>query len=503
MSATYFLVRIIPSKLVAPSLFRDALSNITIMVFDKTVRTAGSDREIGSAKTLAPGPDPNDNQPTIPPLGLSQSPPGLSTSILQHIRKSSQGELKWLSVATAVIVVNQDQIGSSLEYPTSTSFDIHLRISLTSGTGNPRAVVRNHVVDFNIKTTTKTLSTVQNDFTRASTDIYFTIDVPDEPLPSGTTVLSPSRDGKPPSFKVLHDAINDVLQKDHPDGAGSLEDMTGFLTTAECRQIAEELVNNRTLDPPPAAPYPTSNTDGSNPSIIFEDLFTAGAVADDEQRKQRELDRQKFEADRTSYYALHSADALQLANHVFTLVTAVQAEKYTAHQGRMATIEAPIKESVSHSSARSALQISLIGSVVPPATDVQALNPPFIVPAPFLYALTTSYAISQDFETRIKVLLASSADTLAGLMRQAIDAGVLDSMDKDGFVFEHSTLSATLATNITQHQAIRRLVALQPFVETTTTDRFVKLSGNTDLAKLITLWLDFKDRDEALRVEST
>ncbi|KAH6845653.1 insecticidal toxin complex protein [Chaetomium sp. MPI-CAGE-AT-0009] len=499
MAATYFLVRIIPSKLIAADVFQDALSNITITAFDKTVRTAGTDREIGSAKNLAPGPNPNDSPPTVPPLELLSNPPRFATSILQHLRQSSPGNFQGLSVATAVIVVNQEHLtGSTPEYPTATSFDIRLQISRTSGAGNPRPVVRDQVVDFNIKTTNKALSAVQNDYTRASTDIYLTIDVPDEPLPSGTTVLLPDRDGKPPSFDVLRDAINDVLQKDHPDGAGSIEDMTRFLTTAECQQIASELVNNRILDPPPAAPYPTSNTGGSNPSIIFEDLFTAGAVADAEDRKLRDLDRQKFDGARTSYYALHSADALQLANHVFTLVTAVQAEQYTAQRGRMATIDVPLKEGISHSSARASMQLSLTGSLVPPATDVQALNPPFIVPAPFLYALTTSYAISQAFETRIKVLLTSSSDTLADLMRQAIDAGVLHPMDPSGFVFEHSTLSATPATNITQHQAIRRLVALRPFVGTTTTDRFVELGGNIDLADLVAMWLDFMDGDDAL-----
>lgn len=499
MAATYFLVRIIPSKLVAADVFRDALSNITITAFDKTVRTAGTDREIGSAKSLALGPNPNDNPPTVPPLELLPNPPRLTTCILQHLRQSSPGNFQGLSVATAVIVVNQEHLtGSTIEYPTATSFDVRLQISLTSGTGNPRPVVRDQVVDFNIETTTKALSAVQNDYTGASTDIYLTIDVPDEPLPSGTTVLFPSRDGKPPSFEVLRDAINHVLQKDHPDGAGSIEDMTRFLTTTECQQIASELVNNRILDPPPAAPYPTSNTEGSNPSIIFEDLFTAGAVADAENRKLRDLDRQKFEGARTSYYALHSADALQLANHVFTLVAAVQAERYTVEQGRMATIDAPLKEGISHSSARASLQLSVTGSLVPTTTDVQALTPPFIVPAPFLYALTTSYAISQAFETRIKVLLTSSTDNLANLMRQAIDAGVLHPVDPEGFVFEHSTLSTTPATSITQHQAIRRIVALQPFVGTTTTDRFVELSGNADLTDLVAQWLDFIDGDEAL-----
>ena len=499
MAATYFLVRIIPSKLVAADVFQDALSNITITAFDKTVRTAGTDREIGSAKGLAPGPNPNDNPPTVPPLELLSNPPRLATSILQHRRRNLVGVFQGLSVATAVIVVKQEHLtGTTPEYPTATSFDIRLQISLTSGTGNPRPVVRDQVVDFNIKTVTRALSAVQNDYTRAGTDIFLTIDVPDEPLPSGTTVLFPNRDGKPPSFEVLRNAIDDVLEKDHPDGAGSVQDMARFLSTAECQQIASELVNNRILDPPPAAPYPTSDTNGSNPSIIFEDLFTAGAVTDADDRKLRDLDRQKFDGARTSYYALHSADALQLANHVFTLVAAVQAEKYTAQQGRMATIDAPLKEGISHSSARSALQLSLTGSVVPPATDVQALNPPFIVPAPFIYALTTSYAISQAFETRIKVLLTSSADALADLMRQAIDAGVLHPMDPSGFVFEHSILSTTPATNITQHQAIRRLVALQPFVETTTTDRFVELGGNIDLADLVATWLDFMGSDEAL-----
>jgi len=493
MTATYFLVRIIPSKPVGPGAFRDALSNITITAFDKTVRTAGTDRTLGSAKGLPRLPI-TPNEP-IPGLDVLPNPPGLDNSILQHLRP---GNFAPLSVATAVVVVRPSAIGDTLEYPTPTSFDIRLEISLTSGTGNPRPVVRNPVADFNIKTITAPLSGIQNDYTSANTDIYLTVDVPDAALPSGTTVLFPSRDGKPPSFAVLREAINDVLLKDHPDGAGSIEAMERFLTTAECQQIASELVNNRTLDPLPAAPYPTSNTSVNNPPVLFEDLFTLGAIRDADEKKLRELDRQRFESERTAYYALRGADALQLANYVFTLVTAVQAEKYTAEQGRLATIDVPLKRDASHPSAKAAPKLSLIGSVDPTSAEAQALNPPFIVPAAFVYALTTSYAITQSFETRLQVLLTSSDDNLNGLMGQAIDAGVLHAPDQNGFAFEQSTLAATPATNITQHQAIRRLVALRPFVETTSPDSSVELGGNAHLGELVTQWLGFEGPSTAL-----
>ncbi|KAI9162987.1 insecticidal toxin complex protein [Paramyrothecium foliicola] len=479
---TYFLVRIIPTKLVAPDTFRSALSNITITAYDKTVQTAGTDRTLGSAKDLAPLPHPQD--PLIPPLEIDGSPPRLKTSIIQHVRPPTRTSL---SVATAVIVVDPRQIRSDAEYPTPTSFDISLKISLTNGSGNPRAIVRTKTVDYNIKTTTESLNNTQYYYTGAKTDIYLSLDVPDEPLADGTTVLFPREDGNPPSFEILSLAVNGVLRKDHPPGAPSLEAMTAFLSTAECQQIAAELVNNRTIDPPPQAPYPTAAADGMRAPIVFEDLYTLGAVEDNEAKQARDMDRQKFEGERTSYYAVHQSSALQLANHIFSLVTAVQAEQYIYQQGRMASIEIPIKESVSHTTGRSAPQLSLIGSPL-------ALNPPFIVPAAFLYALTTSYAISQSVETRIQVLLTSSEDTLRSLLQQAIDAEVLHSPDSDGYVYENSTLTNIPSTSINQHQAIRRLVALQPFVQSAP-DRFVQLAGNADMVSLVTSWLDFRGPD--------
>ncbi|KAH6999272.1 insecticidal toxin complex protein [Ilyonectria destructans] len=450
------------------------------------------------ASNLAPTPDLTGHSPIVtPPLVLHSDPPRLEASIIQHLRPIS---LTTLSVATAVIVVNQNEIGGDLEYPTSTSFDVRLQISLTQGgSGRPRAVVRDQIVDFNIKPTKADLSTVQNDYARASTDIYLPIDVLNEPLHDGTAVIFPNRDGIPPNFEILRDAINMVLQKDHPTEAPSIEGMTRFLTTAEAQQIASELIYNRSIDPPPTAPFPTANTGDSNPDNIFEDLYTLlddSSAVKQETRDAWDRARQKFEGERRSYYALHNADVLQLANYVFSVFTAVQAEQYTIVQGRMATLDVTLKDNISHTSATSTTKLSLSGSVVPPETEVVALDPAFVVPAPFVYALTTAYAISQAFETRIKVLLTSPAEALKDLMRQAIDAGVLHPPDPHGYVSE-TTLTAGGHVTINQHQAIRRLVALQPFIQSSS-DRFVEPAKNADVRKLVTRWLDFDAPDEDL-----
>lgn len=498
MSTTYILARIIPTRPVSPDTFRDALQNVTITAFDKTVHNAGVDRELGTARNLAPTPDLTGPSPIVtPPLVLQSNPPGLEASIIQHLRPIS---LTTLSVATAVIVVDQAEIGDDLEYPTSTSFDVRLQISLTQdSSGHPRAVVRDQIVDFNIEPTKADLSTVQNDYASASTDIYLPIDVLDEPLPNDTAVIFPNRDGMPPNFEVLRDAINKVLLKDHPTGAPSVEGMTRFLTTAEAQQVASELIYNRSIDPPPTAPFPTANTGDSNPDNIFEDIYTLlddSSTVKQETRDAWDLARQKFEGERRSYYALHNADILQLANYVFSVVTAVQAEQYTIVQGRMATLDVTLKDNISHTSATSTTKLSLSGSVVPPETEVAALDPAFVVPAPFFYALTTAYAISQAFETRIKVLLTSPAEALKDLMRQAIDAGVLHQPDPHGYVSE-TTLTDGGHVTINQHQAIRRLVALQPFIQSSS-DRFVEPVKNADVRKLVTQWLDFDAPDEDL-----
>jgi hypothetical protein len=488
---TYILVRITPSQPVSPDAFRAALQGVTITAFDKSVSSPTKDRTLGSASGLVALPDLG-HLPvvSIPPLVVLTCPSRFEAGILQHIKPVA---FTGYSVATAIIIVDPAQIGNTLEYPTPTSFDVRLELT-QSGSGSPSAVIAQEIVDFNITTTTKALSLDQNTYMVADADIYLSIDVPKEPLPDGVAIIAPNPKGQPPSFDTVREAINKVLAKDQTIGAPSLECMAAFLSTAQAQQIASELTYNTSLDPPPAPPYATADFDGviKQGTNVFEDLYTDNgtgiAVTLDNAR-------QKFESARTSYYALQDASATQLANYVFGAIMAVQVEQYTIQKATQAILDIPIKPTITHTSSNSSSAITLSGSATPPATTVNALSPAFVVPAPFIYALTTSSVLTQDFQTRIQVLLTSSADSLSGLMRQAIDAQVLHAPDADGFVCEKTTLTSSCGVTINQYQAIRRLVALKPSLQPAS-DALVQPANNAEIHHLVTDWLAYKGTDD-------
>lgn len=362
--------------------------------------------------------------------------------------------------------------------------------------GATSVFVHEQIVDYNVNAITSDLSINQNDYISASNVIYLSLDIPQASLPEGSALIGLSKDGRPPNFHTLCNAINAVLKLDQPSGAHSVEQMATFLTPNQARQIASELIYNRTIDPPPPAPLPTAdlNSDPLLPLPLLEDLYTLGSPGDATQLDQA---RQKFEGERTSYYAIRDADAQQLANHVFSVVMALRAERYTVKKGRRAIIDVPAKPSISHTSANSSTTISLSGSAIPPATDIQALDPPFIVPAAFFYALTTPYTITQDFDTRSQFLFSSSKETLGNLMRHAIDAGVLNRPQPNGAVKEHTTLSSSGNKSINHYQAIRRIAALK-LSAGQTSDGWVEPAKNASVQAVVKAWLVYSGTDDKI-----
>ncbi|KAF2464646.1 insecticidal toxin complex protein [Lindgomyces ingoldianus] len=450
------------------------------------------DRELGSATGLAPAPDFSQPPPTlIPELEILDNPTRLKTSIIQHLRP---GTLDLLSMATAVIVIDPTKIDSAHEYPTPTSFDVRFEVKQS---GPTTAFLHEDVVDFNVTPITRDLSIDRSDYMRAPTDIYLFLEVPPTSLPDGSTLVSLPKDGRPPSFASLRDAIDAVLQKDQTEGSPSLEEMVTFITTDQAHQIALELIYNRAIDPPPTAPLPTADLNGVAfpiPVPSLEDLYTVGGVGEPDKMDQA---REKFEGERTSYYAIRNANALQLANFVFSVVMAVRLEQYTVSEGRRANLDVPVKPTVSHTSSNSSASLSLSGSAALPATDITALDPPFTVPAAFFYALTTTYSLTQDFDTRIQFLITSPTTTLISLMNQAIDARVLNSPDIDGIVMEHTTLTSSGDVTINQYQAIRRIVALRPSVGNAS-HIFVEPAKNVDVRSVVTQWLAYPGTDDKI-----
>ncbi|KAJ4154955.1 hypothetical protein LMH87_000225 [Akanthomyces muscarius] len=494
-NSEFLIVRIIPTRPVTASAFRAALNKITITASDKTVFNAGNDRALGKATGLAD--QPIDAVTPIPPLKVvAGEPPTLQPSIIQHFSIKNNElipELSMSSTATAVVVINRAGLTQpDKEYPTPTSYDVSL--TLTQDSTQPTVASRQQVVDFNVQISNEHLVTDQLSYISRAAEVYLSIDVPQAPLDLGTAIYAAAADGTPPSFTYMVKAIDNVLGKDSPTGATSLENMKVYLSTAQARQVAAELVNNRLLDPPPIAPYPSWNSVlylEKNDRVFFEDMFTVDTPGGQIANQTTDQSRTKFEGDRASYYALRTSDGIQLANYVYSAIFAIYAEFYSFNAQR-AVITIPVKANAQHSTSVSLPSMPLSG------TNGAALAPSFTVPAAYFYALTTTHAITQDFDTRMKILLTASSDSLGNSLGLAIDQGVLGQKSSaDGLIWRDSSLESVPAVHINQLQAIRRIAALQASVRDTLPE-LVQPEANTSVKKMITDWLQFIGTDADL-----
>lgn len=487
----FLIVRIVPTHPVTASAFRAALNQITITASDRTVFSTGHDRELGKATGLAD--QPVDALTPIPPLSVVPGdPPTLQPSIIQHF--SIKGTvLGTSSVATAVIVINRAGLEQpTKEYPTPTSYDV--RLTLTQDSPQPTVSSRQQVVDFNVQVANEHLVPEQTSYIAREAAVYLSIDVPQVALDPGTTLYSPAADGTPPSFAYMVKAIDNVLGKDSPVGAPSLEDIKVYLSPAQARQVAAELVNNRLLDPPPSAPYPSWDKDiykVKTDTVFFEDMFTLAAAGGKILPQETDQSRTKFEGDRASYYALRTSDGIRLANYVYSAIFAVYAEFYSFAATR-AVINVPVQSSAQHSTSVSVPSMPVSG------TSGAALDPSFTVPAAYFYALTLTHAISQDFDTRLKILLTTSSDILTNSLGSAIDQGVLGPISTlDGLIRCATSLKAVPAADINQRQAVRRIVALQASVRNALPEQ-VQPAANASVKALVADWLQFPGADQDL-----
>lgn len=487
----FLLVRIVPTSPCGPTAFGEALNALTITAFDKTVADPTNDRQLGTASGLADQPTPGQTGPSpaplLPVLNISGNPPTLQPSIFQHY--GVDGNIVTMySVATAIIIIDRQALANpNEEYPTPSSYDVTIKLAQASA--QQSVVSRQQILDFNVNIVTTILVPETAFYMAMATDIYLSIDVPAAPLPAGTNVVTLSADGTPPSFQFMVTAINNVLADDAPAGASSLQTMTTFLTTAQAQQVAGELVNDRLIDPAPQPPYPTS--DIFNSGTIFEDMYT---IPDSGGTVKQDIDqaRTKFEGDRASYYALRTSNALQVANYVYSTIFAVYAETYTT-TAALAVVEVPIMSVIQHSASESTPSLPLSGT-----TGGAALSPPFIIPAAYFYALSTTYSISQTFDTRLKLLFTTPEATLVSSLQLAIGSGVLGSPDPTTKLISYAcTLTSNGGASINQLQAIRRMTALQASVQNPPS-AVVDMTANTSVQVLITSWLEFEGADADL-----
>ena len=271
MSNYFIILRLLPSTPITGAQFFDALQNLSIRVYDRSVNAASAnvvtgdqDTYLGQASNFA-----DIGLPLLPVPATATEPAHFQNAIIQHLGNAG-GPTPGLpvSVATAVVMITVDP--THQEYPSPTSFDVRYSIQRGNGTGNTPVNIPVTNIDYNIVCVQMNLSLNPFDYVAAAESSYIYIPPLPQPLPPDTAgYVAPSPPGEAPDFTNLSAAITKVLTGDHPTRAPSLAAITQPLTIAQANEVASEIVYNRWINPPPV-PNPTSNA----PELNLENMYT-------------------------------------------------------------------------------------------------------------------------------------------------------------------------------------------------------------------------------------
>lgn len=271
----YIVIRHHPPVQTTGTDFEKYLTNLVITAYEKSFGNVKGD-QIGQAAYLPA--DPVRNR-IVQSFTLLPPPPLPPPKVLYP-------------VATAIIEVPSGRA----EFMTS---DIVLKIERDG-----RTIIDNRSHYNVLVTADRALPTAAQYQTLAPVSIFVTLPEPGRELGAGDAYVDLPADGTPPSFADLKAAIEKVLAKD----PGGMTDISK-LTPAQARHIASEIQWNRVMDPPP------------DPPRSLEELYTKPTTTD------VDMDRLLFESKLTAYYAMHSANAEQLAGYVYAVSAAIAGEQ--------------------------------------------------------------------------------------------------------------------------------------------------------------------------------
>ncbi|WP_433722345.1 neuraminidase-like domain-containing protein [Nocardia sp. CA-129566] len=425
------ILRLAPSEPMAPNDFKTILADLKITAYDSSFADSVRGALLGKAAGLA---DPHLASTVDNSVDIN------NTQILQHYIDAADPPdplgppkptvRRLESAATAVIVV--DPAHTSAEYPTSTSYDLRLELSKGS------LVIAQRRVHYNVAITTQgTLSTDQTDYFHASASAFVTLPASAAGRDPNLAFVDLPPDGQAPLFSELVKAIDKVLAKDPGGATGTLLDAAP-LTPAQCRQIANEIVWNRTAFPPPQ-PDPTLGFDP------FGALYTKPKVDPYISDDNIEKARGRFDAELNGYYGTHEAEALRLAGFVYSAAAAIAEERLSIAASR-ARFDFPLI-----TGAGTATTIPTAGVVLTEATEKAGLKPSFVVPAAYFYALTAQVPSQVGPEQRFDMARLTLEPQLLTAIEVARDSGVITTPAAP------STVSGAALTAI---QVARRLHAL-------------------------------------------
>ncbi|MFI0366539.1 neuraminidase-like domain-containing protein [Actinomadura sp. 1N219] len=429
---TLIIVRLRPTRPVDGAGFTAALAGLTVEAFDLGFGSTVDGVPLGAASGVF-------TSTSVADLTVDLT----TTAIVQHfvdtgIPPSPPTTREPAAAATAVIVANPP--AGHPEYPTGTAFDLRLKL-----TRNGRQVADRRI-DFNASVVTVgALPTLLTDVVELAPSAYAVL--PAVASGAGAHLELPP-DGAPPDFASLVGAVNAVLALDPADGRTIAQRTT--LSAAQARHVAAEIEWDRAIYPPPPEPRPLAQmytTPQPDPLVKPEDA---------------DNDRRRFEAEIEGYYATHDGNALRLTGYIYAAWAAMVCERLSAGENltgpgpaqgpvdgsRRALLTFPLPSGTGDGTTLKHASVLLTGD---PAGA--ALNPPFVVPAAYFYALGAQLPPQVDVPQRFAM---ASADTEAKVLvtiETAIEAGTVGAAEAPA-----ATAGSTAA--LVPAQAARRLRAI-------------------------------------------
>lgn len=241
-----------------------------------------------------------------------------------------------LPVATAIIVLPDSTLVEYAEPDLMLYIDIKLK--------NGAMIIQRFPVDYNVAVAE--VDTIP-DNPAGFRDLepvaaYVALPISQLGLEKTDAVVVLPKDGAPPNFKELLDAVKKVLAGD-PGKKVKVDLAT--LSLARCRHIAHEIAWNRHV-----APLPLVSADA------LERMYTVSG--EESEGKERANARLQFEAALTQYRAVHDAEAEVLTRYIVALSAAIACEnKSVAAKG--AGLRFPIQPGVSQSSQAQEAEVAL------------------------------------------------------------------------------------------------------------------------------------------------
>lgn len=493
MSLDLIIVRILPNPPTDGTTFQRYLTGLTIDAYDQNIidvdpnnaPTGYQELKLGTASGVVPIDDGELWDVVVQPMDIP--PPAadqkktLPKSIIQHVVFSGQPNLVNLAVgslkavATAVIVVDIPRwnpgVTTHEEYPVLRNpppdgifgYDLRLEIKRNGVLLDAPDIEWNatyytvpdlspYVIDYmGIANNGPVQQPFSNYPSMSQPSLYAIIPDAPTPLPPGTAGVLLKKDGTPPNFDNLLNAVNTVLGVYNLQKGTELQNLASPLTEQQCNDVAYEIAYNRAWFPlpPPVPPFPPPDH-----NAVLEDLYTAPSKENDQIRSQ-------FEGNLTSFHSKLNAMAMKLSNYIFAASAAIQAERSSA-TSTMAAMTFPLDPAITKTKAVTTAEVVLTSwdnsdnSLTGPTTT--PINPAFTVPAAYFYALGYQLSPNMDSTDRYNSHVNTTSDLLTRTIQWAVNTGVLNASE--------STVAQSANFMVNTNQALRRLAALSPNVVT-------------------------------------